>query len=117
MVVFYVFDANYICSVPIKNWSKEELLHAYRKTYEWLTLCGFKPLLHKMENETSHEIENFIHLQQTHLQYTPSAIHLTNPAERAIRTRKNHFIAGMAGLPKSFSIANCDTSPHSVTPP
>lgn len=43
VVVFYVFDANYTCSVPIKNRSKEELLSAYRKTYEWLTLRGFKP--------------------------------------------------------------------------
>ena len=34
VVVFYVFDANYICLVPIKNWSKEELLHAYPVTYE-----------------------------------------------------------------------------------
>jgi hypothetical protein len=44
---FYVFDVNYICSVPIKNRSKEELLHAYSSTYEWLTLRGFKPLLCK----------------------------------------------------------------------
>jgi hypothetical protein len=29
-----------------------------------------------------------------------------NPAKRAIRTCKNHFLAGMAGLPKSFPIAN-----------
>ena len=43
VVVFYVFDANYTCSVPIKNRSKEELLSAYRKTYEWMTLRGFKP--------------------------------------------------------------------------
>ena len=64
MVVFYVFNANYIQSVPIKNRSKEELLHAYyRKIYRWLTLCGFKPLLHKMDNKTSHEVENFICLQ------------------------------------------------------
>ena len=50
----------YIRSVPIKNRLKEELLRAYRETYEWLTLRGFKPLLHKMDNETSHEVKNFI---------------------------------------------------------
>jgi hypothetical protein len=33
-------------------------------------------------------------------------MHHTNPAERAIRTWKNHFLAGIAGLPKSFPIAN-----------
>jgi hypothetical protein len=59
-----------------------------------------------MDNKTLHEVENFIHLQQTHLQYTPPDIHHTNPAEHTICTWKNHFLAGMAGLPKSFSIAN-----------
>jgi hypothetical protein len=29
-----------------------------------------------------------------------------NPTKWAIRTWKNHFLAGMAGLPKSFPIAN-----------
>ncbi len=68
-IVFYVYDANYICSVPIKSRSKEELLRAYRKTYEWLSMRGFKPLLHKMDNETSHQVEKFIRAQQTRLQY------------------------------------------------
>ncbi len=63
LVVFYVYNTNYICLVPIKNQSKKELLRAYRVTYKWLTLRGFKPLLHKMDNKTSHEVENFIRLQ------------------------------------------------------
>jgi len=69
-------------------------------------LRGFKPLLRKMDNETSHDVENVIKLQQTRLQYTPPDIHRTNPAERAIRTWKNQFFAGITGLPKSFPIAN-----------
>jgi hypothetical protein len=51
VVVFYIYNANAICSVPIKNRSKEELLHAYCKIYAWLTLHGFKPLLHKLDNK------------------------------------------------------------------
>jgi hypothetical protein len=31
VVVFYIFNANAICSIPIKNCSKEELLHACLK--------------------------------------------------------------------------------------
>jgi hypothetical protein len=34
VVVFYVYDANYIRSIPIKSRSKEELLRAYNKVYE-----------------------------------------------------------------------------------
>ncbi len=33
VVVFYVYDANYIRSIPIKNRSKEELLRAYNEVY------------------------------------------------------------------------------------
>ena len=84
---------------------------------------GFKPLLHKMDNETSHKVEKFIQGQNTCLQYTPPDMHHTNPAERAIRTWKNHFLAGIAGLPKSFPIANwsrltkqCDTTLNMLRP-
>ena len=50
-------------------------------------------------------------------------MHHTNPAERAIRTWKNHFLAGIAGLPKSFPIANwcrltkqCDATLNMLRP-
>jgi len=123
IVVFYVYDANYIHSIPIKSRSKEVLLRAYHEVYEWLLVRGFKPLLHKMDNETLHEVEKFIQGQQTCLQYTPPDMHCTNPAERVIRTWKNHFLAGIAGLPKSFPIANwcrltkqCDTTLNMLRP-
>jgi hypothetical protein len=106
VVVFYIFNANAIQSVPNKNRSKEELLCAYRKIYEWCTHRGFKPLLHKLDNKTSKELEVFVATEQTHIKYTPPDIHRTNPTKRAIRTCKNHFLAGMADLPKSFPIAN-----------
>jgi hypothetical protein len=123
VVVFYVYDANYIRSVPIKSRSKEELLRAYQETYEWLLMWGFKPLLHKMDNETLHEVEKFIQAQQTRIQYTLPDMHRTNLAERAIRTWKNHFLTGIAGLPKSFPIVNwcrltkqCDATLNMLRP-
>jgi hypothetical protein len=42
VVVFYIFNANTIQSIPIKNRSKVELFCAYCKIYKWLTLCRFK---------------------------------------------------------------------------
>ena len=123
VVIFYIYDANYIRSVPIKNRSKEELLRAYRKTYDWLVQRGFKPQLHKLDNKMSHEVEAFVSSQHTHLQYTPPDMHCTNPAERAIQTWKNHFLSGIAGLPKSFPIANwcrlttqCDATLNMLCP-
>jgi hypothetical protein len=106
VVVLYIFNANANCSIPIKNCSKEELLHAYCKIYAWLTLRGFKPLLHKLNNGTSKDFEIFVATEQTCIQYTPPDIHCTNTVKRATRTWKNHFLASMMRLPKSFPIAN-----------
>jgi hypothetical protein len=106
IVIFYIYDANFVKSVPIKSRSKEELLQAYRLVYAYLTAWGFKLQLHKIDNKTSHNVETFIRKENTCLQYTPPAIHCTNPAEREICTWKNHFLSGITGLPKSFPIAN-----------
>ena len=102
----YIFDPNYIKSVPIRNHSKDELLRAYTKVYAWLTGRGYRPLLHKLDNETSRDIEALVAAKQVKIQYTPPDMHRTNPAERAVRTWKNHFTAGIAGIPPSFPIAN-----------
>jgi hypothetical protein len=123
VVVIYILDANAIWSVPIKNWSKEELLCAYRKIYTWLTPCSFKPLLHKLDNKTSKDVKALVTTEQTPIQYTPLDIHCTNPTKFAIPTWKNHVLAGIAGLPKSFPIANwchltmqCDASLNMLRP-
>jgi hypothetical protein len=102
VVVFYIFEVNVIWSVPIKNWSKEELLRAYRKIYEWLTNRGFRPLVHKLDNETSKDVKASVAMEQPCIQYTPPDIHCTDPAKHAICTWKNHFLASMA-LPTGFA--------------
>jgi hypothetical protein len=106
LITFYIYNAYFIASVPIKNCTKQELLQAYQITYKYLSTRGFKPCLHKMDNKTLKDVKNFIQSQQTSLQYTPPDIHCTNSAEQAICTWKNHFTAGIASLPKSFPIAN-----------
>jgi hypothetical protein len=59
-----------------------------------------------MDNESSHDIKTFICKENTCLQYTPPDIHRTNPAKQEICTWKNHFLSGIARLPKTFPIAN-----------
>ncbi len=81
VVIFYIYDANFVKSVPIKSRTKEELLQAYKLVYAYLTACCFDPQLHKMDNKTSHDVENFICKESTWLQYNPPYIHLTNSAE------------------------------------
>jgi hypothetical protein len=81
LVIFYIYDANFIASVPIKNHTKQELLQAYQITYKYLSSCRFKPRLHKMDNKTSKDVKDFIQSQQTSLKYTPLDIHCTNSTE------------------------------------
>ena len=76
------------------------------EVYVWLTTRGYQPLLHKLDNETSHDVKAFIVAEQVKIQYTPPDMHCTNPAKRAVWTWKNHFTAGIAGILSSFLIAN-----------
>ena len=66
--VFYIYDANRIKGLPMKSRHASELLRAYQEVYKWCEAQGFKPDLHRMDNETSGEVEDFITSQQTELQ-------------------------------------------------
>ena len=60
IVIFYVVDANYIKSYPIKSRHRTELIRAYDDVYSFLRTRGYRPQLHKLDNETSKDVENFI---------------------------------------------------------
>ena len=74
--------------------------------YSFFRVRGYRPQLHKLDNETSHDVEDFITDQQAKIQYTPVDMHRTNIAERCIRTWKNHFTSMRAGAPPYFCMAN-----------
>eukprot|EP00804_Cyclotella_cryptica_P013537 CCRYP_021093-RA/>CCRYP_021093-RA protein AED:0.19 eAED:0.14 QI:0/0/0/1/1/1/4/0/1001 len=105
-VIFYVVDANYIKSYPVKSHHCTELLKAYIDVYQFLRIQGYHAQLHKLDNESSEDVEEFIVENNTELQYTPPDIHRTNPAERAICTCKNCVVAIRAGAPKTYRLSN-----------
>ena len=122
IAVFYIHDTNFIKGMPIKSRHKSQLLAAYDKVYKWCEARGFKPTLHRMDNETSEEAELFIASQQTDLQYAAPGRHC-KPAERAVQTYKSCFKSMIASLPKEFPIAywcrlleQCDLSVNIVRP-
>ena len=104
--VFYVYDANCVKGVLIKSRNKSDLLAAYRKIYSWCEARGFKPTLHRMDNEISAEVEAFITSQQTNLQYAAPGRHC-KPDERAVQTYKSCFKSTTASLPPDFPISYC----------
>ena len=105
LCIFYIYDPNFIKGIPIKSRKKEELLRAYKEVYKWCEQRGYKPRLHKLDNETSRDVEDFIATQNAKLQYTPPDMHRTNPAERALQTYKSCGKSILASVPPNFPIA------------
>ena len=105
LAISYVYDVNALLSFPIKSRAKEELLRAYKKIYSYLEARGFKPKLHKLDNETFTDVEEFITAQQAKYQYTPPDMHRSNAADKGVQIYKNHLTAGIASLPDESPIA------------
>ena len=105
VVILYAVDGNYIKEYPIKSHHLSQLLKAYDNVYDFLQVRGYRPHLHKMDNETSKDVEIFIAEQQAKAQYTLADIHRTDIANRCCCTRKNHFTDVRAGAPPSFCMA------------
>ena len=105
--IFYIYDPNLIKGIPLKIRKKEELLQAYKEVYAYCENRGYKPKLHKMDNETSKDVEDFIVSQQAKQQYTPPDMHHTTSAERALQTYKFCMKSTTASLPPTFPISLC----------
>ena len=101
--VFYVYDTNRILGVPLKSRHSFKLLKAYQQVYKWCESRGFSPTLHRMDNETSSKVEEFIKSQQTGVQYSAPGRHCA-PAEKAVQTYKSCFKSTTASLPSEFPI-------------
>jgi hypothetical protein len=60
-----------------------------------MTVKGFKPKLQTPYNEASAALKNYFTEKEMNYQLVPPHCHRTNAAERAIRTFKEHFKAGL----------------------
>ena len=102
--VLYDYDSNSIHPVPIKNRNAESILEAYQQVHAKLVQAGLKPQLHRLDNECSQILKDFMAEEKEDYQLVPPGIHRRNSAERAIRTFKNHFIAGLASTDPNFPL-------------
>jgi hypothetical protein len=104
--VLYEYDSNAILVEPIKSRMQDELLRAYRKLTTHLRKRGLTPKLQRLDNEYSQAMKDELDDQNNDVswQLTPVGIHRRNAAERAIRTFKNHFLAGLASTDDNFLI-------------
>ena len=102
--ILYDYDSNSIHAEPMHNKTGVEIVRAYIKVYNRLVGAGRKPLLHRLDNECSNELREYLAENQVQIQLVPPGIHRANAAERAIRTFKNHFLAGLATCDPEFHL-------------
>jgi hypothetical protein len=98
----YIYDCNYVKVVPMKSRSASELVKAYDTVHQELTVKGFKPKLQTLDNEASAALKHFFTVNDIDYQLVPPHCHRRNAAERAIRTLKEHFVAGISSVDPSF---------------
>jgi hypothetical protein len=51
IMAVYDYDLNAILTKPLTSRTKTELLRAYSKLHDYLTACGLKPVLQRLDNE------------------------------------------------------------------
>jgi hypothetical protein len=86
----------------MKSRSASEWVKAYDSIHQELTVKGFKPKLKTLDNEASTALKNFFIANNIAYQLVPPHCHRRNAAERAIRTFKEHFVAGLSSVDPSF---------------
>jgi hypothetical protein len=102
VMVCYIYDCNYVKVIPMKSRSASEWVKAYDSVHHELTIKGFKPKLQTLDNEASAALKNYFTVNDIAYQLVPPHCHRRNAAERAIRTFKEHFVAGISSVDPSF---------------
>jgi hypothetical protein len=104
VLVVYLYDANAILVQPLKNRSEGEQIKAYETIVNRIP-THLQPKVHWMDNEASTALKrSLVEKYGIDYQLVPPHIHRRNAAERAIRTFKNHFIAGLCSTHPDFPL-------------
>ncbi len=106
--ILYDFDSNAILAQPIKSRNAADIKKAWITQHQRLRTGGVTPSTYIMDNEAAADLKQAILKHKIQYQLTPPHIHRINAAERAIRTFKNHFTAGLATVDPNFPIKEWD---------
>ena len=104
IMVLYDYDSNAILMEPIRNRKGPTLVDAHQRLHRRLTHAGLRPRFMMLDNECSNALKQFLTDEMVAFQLTPGGIHRRNTAERAIRTAKNHIIAGLCTVHPKFPL-------------
>jgi hypothetical protein len=102
IMVLYDYDSNAILEKPIKYRTAPELLNAFQVAEQELVARGLEPKLRKVDNEASKLLKDYLYRRDIRFELVPPYSHIRNSAEQAIRSFKDHLIAGLCSRDKSF---------------
>jgi hypothetical protein len=88
----------------MRSRSASEWVKAYYHIHQELTAKGFKPKLQILDNEESAALKHLFTSNDVECQLVPPHFHRHNAAERAIRTFKEHFVAGLSSVDPTFPL-------------
>ena len=86
----------------MKDAKDESMIKAFKENIEYLGDRGFKPSFNIIDNVASKAIRIYLKKEKVGIQLVEPHNHRVNAAERAIRTFKNHFIAGLCIGDRNF---------------
>ena len=104
VLVVYDYDSNAILVEPMRSRTGPCILAAFKVIHARLVAAGLRPQFQRLDNECSAPLKAFMKDETIDFQLAPPRIHRRNAAERAIRTFKNHFIAGLCSVDKNFPL-------------
>jgi hypothetical protein len=103
-MVYYVYYCNYVKVIPMKYWPTSEWVKTYDHIHQELTAKGFKPKLQTLDKEASAALKRFFTTNDVGYQLVPPHCNRHNADERAIRTFKEHFVAGLSSVITTFPL-------------
>jgi hypothetical protein len=104
VMVCYIYDCNYVPVIPLKSRSASEWVKSYDSVYQELTVKGLKPKLQTLDDEASTALKNLFTVNDIAYQLVPPHCYRRNASERAIRTFKEHFVAGLSSVEPSLPL-------------
>lgn len=102
IMFMYEYDSNAILIHPMKNRTAAEITNAFPVLHKCLCRVVLKPQFDKLNNEPPEKLITKITDKNVEHQLVFPHSHRRDPAERAIRTFKNYFIAALCSTDPNF---------------
>ena len=100
----YHYDMNMIFMEPMKNKTAQAMEDAFTIVHNKVKKAGFAIKHHILDNECPQQLRDYFKREKIEFQLVPPGMKRRNAAERAIRTGKNHLIAGLSSCPPEFPL-------------